>query len=226
MTPVRSARTSTTLFVLGGVFVWTALIVGGAARGILRSDVFARRLAATLSDERVATYVSARITDGIISQRPNLVGVRPLLQSAVSAVVTSAPFRAVVRTTARTAHHSLFESAGRNLVLSLPDVSVLVRGALANASPDLAAKIPPGIEATLVSPEAQRAFTRFIAAWVLLGRVLWAAPDRRTALVRAGGALFAVGLVLIAVLPAGRLVAAALTRDPALRGVVHGLWVA
>ena len=244
MTPVRSARTSTTLFVLGGVFVWTALIVGGAARGILRSDVFARRLAATLSDERVANYVSARITDGIISQRPNLVGVRPLLQSAVSAVVTSAPFRAVVRTTARTAHHSLFESAGRNLVLSLPDVSVLVRGALANASPDLAAKIPPGIEATLVSPEAQRAFTRFIAAWVLLGRVLWAAwvmlalglaagvvaiwvaPDRRTALVRAGGALFAVGLVLIAVLPAGRLVAAALTRDPALRGVVHGLWVA
>src|SRR5881409_2903537 len=101
MTPVRSARTSTTLFVLGGVFVWTALIVGGAARGILRSDVFARRLAATLSDERVANYVSARITDGIISQRPNLVGVRPLLQSAVSAVVTSAPFRAVVRTTAR-----------------------------------------------------------------------------------------------------------------------------
>src|SRR5437762_1389450 len=244
MTPVRSARTSTSLFVLGGLFVWTALIVGGAARGILRSDVFARRLAATLSDERVANYVSARITDGIISQRPNLVGVRPLLQSAVSAVVTSAPFRAVVRTTARTAHHSLFESAGRNLVLSLPDVSVLVRGALANASPDLAAKIPPGIEATLVSPEAQRAFTRFIAAWVLLGRVLWAAwvmlalglaagvvaiwvaPDRRTALVRAGGALFAVGLVLIAVLPAGRLVAAALTRDPALRGVVHGLWVA
>ena len=131
MTPVRSARTSTSLFVLRGVFVWTALIVGGAARGILRSDVFARRLAATLSDERVANYVSARITDGIISQRPNLVGVRPLLQSAVSAVVTSAPFRAVVRTTARTAHHSLFESAGRNLVLSLPDVSVLVRGALA-----------------------------------------------------------------------------------------------
>lgn len=242
--PVRSARTSTTLLVLGAVLAWTALIVGGAARGILRSDVFARRLAATLSDERVATYVAARITDGIISQRPNLVSVRPLLQSAVSAVVTSAPFRAVVRTTARAAHHSLFESAGRNVVLSLPDVSVLVRGALANASPDLAAKIPPGIEATLVSPEAQRALTRFIAAWALLGRILWAAwvllvlgvaagvvaiwvaPDRRTALVRAGGALFAVGLALIAVLPAGRLVAAVLTRDPALRGVVHGLWVA
>ena len=244
MTIRRSARISTGLLVLGVVLVWTAMIVGGAARGILRPDPFARRLAATLSDPRVATYVAGRITDEIVAQRPNLIGVRPIIESAVHAVVTSAAFRAAVRTTARAAHRTLFESAGHNVVLSLPDVSVLVRGALENASPELAAKIPPGIESALASPEAERAFSRFIAAWALIGRVLWAAwvlllvgfaaliaavwitPERHTALVRVGGGLCAVGLALLAVLPAGRVVAAALTPDVAERGVLHGLWAA
>jgi hypothetical protein len=159
-------------------------------------------------------------------------------------VVSSQAFRAVVRTSARTAHRSLFESAGRNLVLSLPDVSVLVRGTLENVNPQLAAKIPASIETQLASPEAERRFTLFINTWTLIGRVLWVAwallffglaavvasvwvaPERQTALVRAGGALFGVGLLLIAVLPAGRIVAAAVTPDPELRGVLHGLWAA
>src|SRR5437899_474943 len=244
MTTARSARTSTTLVILGAVAVWTALIVGGAARGIIRPDPFARRVAATLSDPRVAGYVASRITDAIVAQRPNLVSVRSLIEPAMTGVVSSAPFRAVVRTSARAAHRSLFESVGQNMVLSLPDVSVLVRGALQNINPELAAKIPPGIEANLASPQAERAFTRFIKAWALVGRILWAAwallllgvaalvasiwvaPDRQNALVRAGGTLFAVALALIAVLPAGRIVAAAITSDPMLRGVVHGLWVA
>ncbi|HUK63123.1 MAG TPA: hypothetical protein VLV15_07320, partial [Dongiaceae bacterium] len=224
--------------------IWGAVIVGGSARGIIDPDPFSRRLAASLSDPRVSSYLAARITDAIVAQRPNLISVHSIIEAAVSAVVTSAPFRVVVRTAARTAHHSLFEAAGKNVLLALPDVSVLVRGALEHASPELAAKIPPGVETTLASPEAQRAFSRFIAVWALLGRILWAAwavlilgvlmllaaiwvaPDRRRALVHAGGGLFAVGLGLLAVLPAGRLVAAAITPDHALRGVVHGLWVA
>jgi hypothetical protein len=221
-----------------------ALIVGATARGIIRSDPFSRRIAATLSDPRVAGFVAARITDAIVAQRPNLVSVRSVLQPAVAGVVSSQAFRAVVRTSARTAHRSLFESAGRNLVLSLPDVSVLVRGTLENVNPQLAAKIPASIETQLASPEAERRFTLFINTWTLIGRVLWVAwallffglaavvasvwvaPERQTALVRAGGALFGVGLLLIAVLPAGRIVAAAVTPDPELRGVLHGLWAA
>jgi hypothetical protein len=244
MAPARSARTSTILLIVGAVSVWAALVVGATARGIIRSDPFSRRIAATLSDPRVAGFVAARITDGIVAQRPNLVSVRSVLQPAVAGVVSSAAFRAVVRTSARTAHRSLFESEGRNLVLSLPDVSVLVRGTLENVNPQLAAKIPAGIETQLASPEAERRFTLFINTWSLIGRVLWVAwallffglaavvasvwvaPERQTALVRAGGALFGVGLLLIAVLPAGRIVAAAVTPDPELRGVVHGLWAA
>jgi hypothetical protein len=244
MTTTRSARTSTVLLVVGAIAIWTAFIVGATARGILRPDPFARRLAATLSDPRVSGYVAARITDAIVAQRPNLVSVRSIIEPSVNGVVASAPFRAVVRTSARTAHRALFESAAKNVVLALPDVSVLVRGALSNVNPELAAKIPPGIETALASPEAERAFTRFISTWALIGKVLWAAwallllgfaafvvaiwraPDRQKALVHAGAAFMAVALGLLAVLPAGRLVAAAITPDPALRGVVHGVWAA
>ena len=239
----RSARTSATLLILGAVAIWLAFIVGGAARGIIRPDPFARRLAGALSDPRVSRYVAARITDAIIEQRPNLVSVRSILEPSVSTVVSSAPFRAVVRTSARAAHRSLFES-GQNVVLSLPDIAVLVRSALARANPELASKIPPSIEASLASPEAEQAFTRFINAWRLVGQVLWAAwallilgfgafvagiwvaPDRQNALVRCGAAFGAIALALIAVLPAGRLLAASITPDSELRGVVHGVWVA
>ena len=243
MALARSARTSGALLIIGSVAIWLAFIVGGAARGIIRPDPFARRLAGALSDPRVSRYVAARITDAIVEQRPNLVSVRSILEPSVSTVVSSAPFRAVVRTSTRAAHRSLFES-GRNVVLSLPDVAVLVRSALARANPDLASKIPPSIEASLASPEAEQAFTRFIDAWGFVGRVLWAAwvvlilgfgafvagiwvaPDRQTALVRTGAAFGAVALALIAVLPAGRLLAASITPDPELRGVVHGVWAA
>ncbi len=179
-----------------------------------------------------------------MAQRPNLVSVRSVLQPAVNGVVASAPFRAVVRTSARAAHRALFESAAKNALLSLPDVSVLVRGALQHVNPDIAAKIPPGIEANLASPAAEQRFTKFISLFALIGKVLWVAwgllllgvvsiaasiwvaPERQTALVRAGGGLFAVALGLLAVLPAGRIVAAALTQGAELRGVIHGLWSA
>jgi hypothetical protein len=243
MALARSARTSATLLIIGAVAIWLAFIVGGAARGIIRPDPFARRLAGALEDPRVSRYVAARITDAIVEQRPNLVSVRSILEPSVSTVVSSAPFRAVVRTSARAAHRSLFES-GQNVVLSLPDIAVLVRSALARANPELASKIPPSIEATLASPQAEQAFTRFINAWRLVGQVLWAAwallilgfgafvasiwvaPDRQNALVRCGAAFGAIALALIAVLPAGRLLAASITPDSELRGVVHGLWVA
>lgn len=243
MALTRSAKASVTLLILGAVAIWAAFIVGASARGIIRADPFARRLAGALSDPRVSRYVAARITDAIVEQRPNLVSVRSILEPSVNSVVSSGPFRAVVRTSARAAHRSLFES-GQNVVLSLPDVAVLVRSALARANPELASKIPPSIEATLASPDAEQAFTRFINTWSLVGQVLWGAwvllilgfgafvaaiwvaPDRQNALVRTGAAFGAIALALIAVLPAGRLLAASITPDPELRGVVHGVWVA
>ena len=74
MTTARSARTSTTLVILGAVAVWTALIVGGAARGIIRhlskggsSDHFFGVQFTRISDDnlaRIRQYVDRRLAQG------------------------------------------------------------------------------------------------------------------------------------------------------------------
>ena len=239
----RSQRAQTLLVVTGATLIFLTSIVVLTARGILDPDQFAKRLARSLGDDRVAAYVAGQVTDGIISARPNLISVRPILESSVRGVVGSESFRAVVRTSARTAHYSLFESKGQRVVLALPDISVLVRSALSQASPALAAKLPPSVETALTSESAQRAFTRFInfwrmgqklvlACWLLwyLGIVLvlaglWLAPDRRRGLVVAGSALAATAITLMIVPPAGRIMAYAITDQPALRGAITGVWL-
>jgi hypothetical protein len=239
----RSRRAQTILVLTGATLIFLSSIVVLTARGILDPDQFAERLARSLGDPRVAGYVADQVTDGIVSARPNLISVRPILESSVRSVVASEAFRAVVRTSARTAHRSLFESKGQRVVLALPDISVLVRSTLSHASPELAAKVPPSIETALASETAQRAFTLFIDFWrmgqrlvllcwllwylgilLILGGI-WVAPDRRRGLVLAGSAVAAVAVGLLVVPPAGRILSYAITEDPALRGAITGVWL-
>ena len=241
----RSARAETILVVVGATLVFLTSIIIVTARGILDPDQFSRRLAGSLRDPRVASYVADQITRGIVAARPNLIGLKPILESSASAVVASDAFRAVVRTSARTAHRALFESAGQRVVLALPDVSGLVQGVVSQANPQLASKIPPGLQTTIGSPSVQQAITSFINAWrlgkrivrlcwalwflgllLLLGGGLLLAPDRRRGLVFAGSALAAVGIGLLAVPPAGRILAHAVTDQPPLRGAITGVWLA
>jgi hypothetical protein len=239
----RSQRAQALLIVTGAALIFLTSVVVLTARGILDPDQFAKRLARSLGDDRVSAYVADQVTDGIIAARPNLISVRPILESSVRSVVASEAFRTVVRTGARTAHSTLFESKGQRVVLALPDISVLVRSTLSHASPELAAKVPPSIETALASEAAQRAFTLFIdfwrmgqrlvlACWLLWGlgillvlAGIWVAPDRRRGLVLAGSALAAVAIGLMVVPPAGRILPWAITDDPALRGAITGVWL-
>jgi hypothetical protein len=241
---IRSPRLAAILVILGTTLLFLSSVVLVTARGILDPDQFSRRIAASLGDERVASYVAGQVTHGIIAQRPNLIAVQAILEASVRAVVGSAAFRAVVRTSARAAHRSLFETKGERVVLALPDVSALVRGALSQASPELAAKIPPGIESALASESAQRAFSSFIAVWQLGERILiagwvvfylalvlvvvglWAAPDRRRGLVFAGTAFAATGIALLIVPALVRLGLYASLSEPRLRGAAIGVWQA
>jgi hypothetical protein len=241
---MASQGRSLVLIIIGALLFFVSGVLLTTGRGILDEDAFSRRLSASLHDERVASFVADRITDGIVAQRPNLIALRPVLETSVRSVVRSEAFGAVVRTAARTVHHSLFESAGERVVLALPDISALIRGALTQAAPQLADKLPPEIETVLTSERTQRTLATFLRVWAIgevLQRVLWGVlalgfvlmfagammdADRRRGLVTAGGALAAVCLGLLALAPIGRLVAYAVAPDPALRGALAGVWIA
>ena len=219
---------------LAGFFVITT-------RSVLSPERFGANVAASLADDRVAVYVSNQLTDAIIAARPNLLAVRPILLTSVQSIVRSAPFRAVVATSARTTHRFFFEEAGERVVLSLPDIGAVVRSALAQASPDLAAKIPPDVEAQLASGDAERAISRFISLWkagdklrllswigfysglVMIVGGIALARDRQRALADAGLALVIVGVAYVAVVPAARLVIYSAFADNEMAGFVHGM---
>ena len=226
----------------GLVLLFLSTILMDISHGLFSADDFANRAATSLGDERVSAYVADKITDVLIAQRPDLTAVRPLIVGTADGLVGSAPFRAVARTALKSAHRAFFSKTGEDVLLSVPDVGVLVQSALGGMSPELAAKIPKQLEtvvaqlpnsrlgATVVT--ARRVLTR--VAWLqrglfLLGGALLIAgillhPDRRQALMRAGVGLVVVALLLALVIPAGRLVALLVTQDPVARGALFGVW--
>ena len=117
-----------------------------AARGILNGEAMADRTAASLSDPRVSAFVADRLTNAILAEKPDLVAFRPIIAATAAGLVETAPFRGIVRSAVRTAHRSAVSTTGQRVLLSLPDVGVLVQSAVQSMSPEAADKIPPRIE--------------------------------------------------------------------------------
>jgi len=218
-----------------------AAILGTVTRAVFDSNAFAERAAASLSDQGVAALVADRVTDAVLAERPDLTAVRPLLLATASGLVSSEPFRTAVRAAARRAHEAMFSKGSRLIVLSIPDVGLLLRGAFAHGSPDLVARIPERLQA-VVAPATGGWVNALVSAWrlgqrlrfaaemllacgaILLVVGVWVAADRRRGLVGAGVALLNAGLLAAGFLALGRLIVPGLVEDQALRSAVAGLW--
>jgi hypothetical protein len=142
----------TACIVLGALALLAGALLSDAA-GLLRPGTFADRVAASLADERVAAVAAEYLTDAVLAQQRDLTAVRPLLLAAAEDVVGSTAFRGVARTAARRAHDALFSDVGRSVVLSIPDLEVVLRGALAG-SPGAAAAIPEAVAVGLAGADA------------------------------------------------------------------------
>ena len=230
------------LLILGVIVTTLGALVTDASRGILNGEAMADRTAASLSDPRVSAFVADQLTNAVLAEKPDLVAFRPIIAATAGGLVETAPFRAIVRSAVRAAHRSAVSTTGQRVLLSLPDVGVLVQSAVQGMSPEMAEKIPSRIESFAADLAARPAtgrirdglrilglLARAGLAFLLLGPALvvvgiWLAADRRRALLRAGMGLLIAAVLLFGVIPAGRAVAA-LTSDQALeRGAIAGLW--
>src|SRR5262245_31936506 len=230
------------LTVLGVVLLALGATLGQIRRGLFESDAFADRLATSLGDPRVSAFVAERITDEVVREKPDLVAVRPLIVSTAHGVVSADAFRSIVRTTARGAHAAAFSRGGRNLLLSVPDVDVILRGAPASANPALAARIPDRLP-TVIASLGESPATRFILdLWQAGRRLAWAAralalgglvllvlgialaEHRADAMRRAALDLALAGLFLVLVLPAARSLASSIPQSPLAQHAAAGLF--
>jgi len=230
------------LISLGVLLVSLSAILSVGRRALFFPDSFADHLASSLADPRVSSFVADRVTDAVVKANPDLTAFRPLVLATAHGAVSSSSFQALVRAAARSAHASLFSERGQRVILSVPDVGVLLRSALARANPALADKVPPqvqGIVASIGTRGVDRLVVRLSqvsrrSAWLtltlFLGGVLMAlggvvlASSRQRALLRLGLDLLVAGLMLLLLMPAGRAVAGLLPHGDLARNAAKGLW--
>ena len=227
------------------VLLGTACIVAGALlyvaeRNLFNADRFAQRAQRSLSDPRVAEYAATLVTDAAIRSRPDLIAFRPLILASARSMVQARPFGVLVEISAKRAHEALLSEGARRVVLTLPDLQLLVQDTLQQANPTIAERVPKqlnnvvarlgeGREAQWVL-ELSRIGARLRVLWpvlllvgvLLMVAAIWVAPDRQRGFFRLGVALGVGGLLLMAVLPAASL-SFGLIHEPLDRGLARGL---
>ena len=225
---------------LGTLLILVAVLLGYATRSLFNERAFSDRVAASLSDPRVAEFAAQRITDAVIEASPNLVGVRPVLIGLTRSVVESAPFRAAVRRSARAVHHSIMSGSGTRIVLNVQDLGAILES-MASTHPEVAKKIPPQISTALGRLDSVpggtltvklvrlarrlRALTALLFALGLALSVtaVWLSSEKRRAIVRLGIAMMALGLLLGIAARFGGDVLAMFARPTELAQAVAGL---
>ena len=235
---VTAATICGVLCVAGLVF---GVVFTYASRTLFDASRFSQRAADSLAEPGVARVVAGEVTDQIISARRDLTAYRPVILGTVEYVVSSAPFRAVVRRAAKKAHATLISQSGENISLTVADLGVVVRNAL-SMYPDLAAKIPERAQLVLGSPEdwpngkrlmriihiGHRLRVRAIT-WLSVGFAtgvlgLWLARRRDRYLLRVGLGLAITALVVGVVARFGGDALALAARTTVGKDLISGLW--
>src|SRR4030095_2239023 len=128
---MRTPRKLSSLLVgLGVLLTAFGALARDASKGVLNGEAMAERTAASLRDPRVAAFVADRLTNAVLAEKQDLVAFRPIIAATAEGLVETAPFRAIVRSAVRTAHRSAVSTTGQRVLLSLPDVGVLVQSAV------------------------------------------------------------------------------------------------
>ena len=239
-TILRNQVISRSCGALGVLCLAAGSILYVASRNLFDAQAFGIRVSESLFDPGVANYASQTITDSIIKSRPNLIAIRPFIQATASSLVSTRPFRALVGNAAQQAHRAAFSEGTQRLILSIPDLQILVHSALSQMSPELAAKIPKQIQATLASLGDGRSSQLLVDVWRLGRRLqwlwqlllpcgaalllvaLWASWDRQRGLVWLGQEIIAAGVILATIVPATKIAAAAI-HSPTERELARGL---
>jgi hypothetical protein len=227
--------------IVGAVLLAAGMIHLYGDMVIFDARAFSARAAASLSDPRVSRFAAERIADQVIARQRDLTAYRPVLVSTADTLVGSEPFRAAFRRAVYAAHAAAFSEGVERVALSIPDLGVLVRSALAH-NPDLAQHISGELTGEMAFQPAGRVAQalvglarlghRFrknaslaIGSGILLLILGIALPARRRHALLAGGATLATAaLVLFFLPPLTRTALTASIASADLRPVVAGVW--
>lgn len=206
MTTVRQAA----LLVLATVALVLGITAVYVRTELAEPQPFADRAVAALRSDAVQSVIAEEVAVDLLERRtPDLVAARPLVLTAIEAVLQTEQFGRVLRRAAVTAHGVLLRG-DTDVAVELEQLREVLLPALRTASPELARALPRDVRpqiATIRRTDVASTTTRTAdrvssAAWPLLGlgllgllAVVALSADRRRAVLSAGVALAAGGLL-------------------------------
>ena len=211
------------LVVAASATVVLALVAGYAQRVVVDSDQFANRATAALRDESVRGLVAERVTDDIVLERQaDLVTARPIIQSVVSAILSTRAFTNLFRAGVGDVHRALFDRDRDTVTLTVSDVGTVLSVALERVRPALARRLDSTGRVSLLRREVGELSgdlvrlvdrVRLLAVFLLAAALTLGATalaisrDRRRTVVELGIGIAAAGVVLLVAYGVARSVA-------------------
>ncbi len=148
------ARRVTSVVLL--VAACASLLIGGATlyarQEIINSSAFAQRAIDAVHQPTVQRVITRELAVQVIEPAvPDALAVRPVISTALRALVTSSTFEPLIRVAAEQGHRLLFVRGGGNTIFDIADAGKVVASALKTLAPKVAARIPAATEAVLAT---------------------------------------------------------------------------
>ena len=168
--------------------VVTVLIVLGAVLAATRPDRRSRQPATSSTgrrspttvddirrDDEVASLVGRSISDQLVIANPDLVALRPLVESVATRVAGGDVLSGPTRLAANTAHTALTEGDADSVVLRLADAGAVVAAALGAIAPERAPRAAD-VSVTLANIGSQDFASTTVAIASAVGVLAWLLP--------------------------------------------------
>lgn len=164
------------VFAVGTLAILLGLGAGVVNREVVDGNRFAEHVDAIRADNNVSREVGTLLSDKIIDANPELIALRPLVETAATAAVSSRAIGPIIRTTVTPLHDALVSDNNDQVVLRLADLGAIVAAAVTTLAPQQTAAIPDDLSVQLSAFGSQQASADLVNLAQLTTLMSWLLP--------------------------------------------------
>src|SRR5215210_7829791 len=149
--PDMSPAVSRLALVAAALSITLGLVAAYGRTAILDGNDFAARATTAVASDEVTEELTTRFTKGITEERPDLITLRPALETAAVEVAATPWFKQAFAAAALRMHRDVFDGAGARPALHVPGMEAQVHAAIARRTPEIAVQLPARADPSLMS---------------------------------------------------------------------------
>ncbi|MFT4084796.1 MAG: hypothetical protein QM638_19630 [Nocardioides sp.] len=161
---------------VGAVALVLGLVAGVVNRQVVDTGNFVAHADAVRTEARVSDLIGDRLTDRVLEAKPDLVLVRPLLQSTLQGTVRSAAFAPAFRAMLAPLHQAVVHGTSGSVLLRLADIGAILTAALRTVAPEAAGSLPDDLDVRLATIGAGSVGGELVGHARVVRALSWALP--------------------------------------------------